>query len=99
MEYRDRHVVVTGGTGALGSAVVSSLVRAGAICHVPYIMSAEAERFALREDPKVRLVEVADLSDETAVNTFYELSPSCGRPFISPAGLQWGRWWRSASQT
>jgi NAD(P)-dependent dehydrogenase (short-subunit alcohol dehydrogenase family) len=75
MEYRDRHVVVTGGTGALGSAVVSSLVRAGAICHVPYIMSAEAERFALREDPKVRLVAVADLSDETAVNTFYRTVP------------------------
>jgi NAD(P)-dependent dehydrogenase (short-subunit alcohol dehydrogenase family) len=75
MEYRDRHVVVTGGTGALGSAVVSSLVRAGAICHVPYIMSAEAERFPLREDPKVRLVAVSDLSDETAVNTFYRTVP------------------------
>jgi len=75
MEYRDRHVVVTGGTGALGSAVVSSLVRAGAICHVPYIMSAEAERVPLREDPKVRLVAVSDLSDETAVNTFYRTVP------------------------
>jgi NAD(P)-dependent dehydrogenase (short-subunit alcohol dehydrogenase family) len=75
VEYRDRHVVVTGGTGALGSAVVGSLVRAGAICHVPYIMSAEAERFALRDDPKVRLVAVADLSDETATDRLYETVP------------------------
>ena len=34
MDYRDRHVVVTGGTGALGTAVVTALVAAGAVCHV-----------------------------------------------------------------
>jgi NAD(P)-dependent dehydrogenase (short-subunit alcohol dehydrogenase family) len=37
MSYRDRQVVVTGGTGALGTAVVSALLAAGAVCHVPYI--------------------------------------------------------------
>ena len=75
MDYRDRHVVVTGGTGALGSAVVSSLLQAGAICHVPYIHDAEAERFALRNERKVKLVPVADLSDEAPVATFYETVP------------------------
>ena len=50
MDYRDRHVVVTGGTGALGHAVVSALIEAGAFCHVPSIDAAEAERFALRTD-------------------------------------------------
>lgn len=30
-----RNVVVTGGTGALGQAVVQRLLQAGAICHVP----------------------------------------------------------------
>ena len=55
MDYRDRHVVVTGGTGALGAAVVGALIEAGAICHVPYINSAEADRFArgrYRADPR-----------------------------------------------
>ena len=47
MDFSDRHVVVTGGTGALGTAVVGALVEAGAICHVPYVEAAEAERFAL----------------------------------------------------
>jgi NADP-dependent 3-hydroxy acid dehydrogenase YdfG len=37
MDYRDRHVVVTGGTGALGTATVAALIKAGAACHVPYI--------------------------------------------------------------
>ena len=30
MDYQDRHVVVTGGTGALGTAVVGALLEAGA---------------------------------------------------------------------
>jgi NAD(P)-dependent dehydrogenase (short-subunit alcohol dehydrogenase family) len=75
MDYRDRHVIVTGGTGALGSAVVSSLVRVGAICHVPYIHRAEAERFTLRNDAKVKLIADVDLSDEAAVTKLYEAVP------------------------
>jgi NAD(P)-dependent dehydrogenase (short-subunit alcohol dehydrogenase family) len=71
MDYRDRHVVVTGGTGALGSAVVSALIEAGAVCHVPYIHAAEAERFALRTHPRVKLIDKAELSDETAVARLY----------------------------
>ena len=35
MDFRDRHVMVTGGTGALGRAVVGALLAAGARCHVP----------------------------------------------------------------
>jgi NAD(P)-dependent dehydrogenase (short-subunit alcohol dehydrogenase family) len=75
MDYRERHVIITGGTGALGSAVVNLLVRAGAVCHVPFIHRAEAERFALRNEANVNLAEVADLSDETAVGTFYKTVP------------------------
>jgi NAD(P)-dependent dehydrogenase (short-subunit alcohol dehydrogenase family) len=71
MDYRDRHVVVTGGTGALGSAVVSALVEAGAFCHVPYIHAAEAERFALRTHARVKLTGDVELSDETAVARLY----------------------------
>ena len=43
MDFRDRHVVVTGGTGALGRAVVGALLAAGAHCHVPYRQEREKE--------------------------------------------------------
>ena len=36
MDFRDRNVVITGGTGALGRAVVGALLAAGARCHVPF---------------------------------------------------------------
>jgi NAD(P)-dependent dehydrogenase (short-subunit alcohol dehydrogenase family) len=71
MDYRDRHVIVTGGTGALGSAVVSALIEAGAVCHVPYIDAAEAERFALRAHARVKLIGDIELSDERAVAKLY----------------------------
>jgi NAD(P)-dependent dehydrogenase (short-subunit alcohol dehydrogenase family) len=67
MDYRDRNVIVTGGTGVLGAAVVGALVEAGATCHVPYVVAAEAERFALRQHERVKLVAMSDLADEADV--------------------------------
>lgn len=75
MDYAQRHVVVTGGTGALGAAVVGALLERGAHCHVSYIHAAEAERFALREQARVDLVSVPDLADEGAVAAFYGRVP------------------------
>src|SRR5712692_8598773 len=75
MDYRDRHVVVTGGAGALGTAVVRALVERGAHCHVPYLHEAEAQRFALREHPQVSLAAAGDLADEAAVARLYDGVP------------------------
>src|SRR5215467_9037980 len=71
MDYRDRHVVVTGGTGALGTATVGALIGTGAVCHVPYIHRAEAERFAFRDHPQVKLVADVELTEEAAVARLY----------------------------
>jgi NAD(P)-dependent dehydrogenase (short-subunit alcohol dehydrogenase family) len=75
MDYRDRHVVVTGGTGALGTAVVRTLVEAGARCHVPCVHEGEAQRFPLRQHEQVTLVAVNDLADEAAVARVYDGIP------------------------
>ena len=64
VDYRDRHVVVTGGTGALGTAVVGALVGAGAICHVPWRDAGGAARFDYRQHKQVKLIGAIDLSDE-----------------------------------
>jgi NAD(P)-dependent dehydrogenase (short-subunit alcohol dehydrogenase family) len=72
MDFRDRHVVITGGTGALGTAVVTALVEAGALCHVPYVHEAEAKRFPLREHKQVTLSVSGSLADEAAVGRAFE---------------------------
>jgi NAD(P)-dependent dehydrogenase (short-subunit alcohol dehydrogenase family) len=71
MNYQDRHVVITGGTGALGVGVVGALLAAGAVCHVPYRSEEEAQRFPHRANKQVSLVRLDDLADEVAVNSLY----------------------------
>ena len=72
MDFRDRHVVITGGTGALGVAVVGALLEAGAVCHVPYRSEDEAARFPHRGNGQVSLAALGDLADEAAVNKYYD---------------------------
>ena len=71
MDYSGKHIVITGGTGALGTAVVSALVAAGATCTVPYVHEGEAQRFPMRGDPNVTLIAVSDLADEAQVAKLY----------------------------
>ena len=71
MDFRDRHVVITGGAGALGTALVEALVGAGAICHVPCFDEAEAQRFRLRAHRQVKLTVTGDLADEKNVAGLY----------------------------
>jgi len=72
MDFRERHVVVTGGAGVLGTAVVAALVEAGALCHVPCFDEAEARRFRLREHKQVTVTVTGDLAAEAAVCLAYQ---------------------------
>ena len=60
MDFAGREVVVTGGTGALGRAVVATLLKAGAHCHVSYLHEAEAQSFPHKQN--VTLHAVGDLA-------------------------------------
>ncbi len=72
MDFRDRHVVITGGAGALGTAVVEALIASSAVCHVPCFDEAEAQRFRLRDHKQVRLTVAGNLADETAIARLYD---------------------------
>jgi NAD(P)-dependent dehydrogenase (short-subunit alcohol dehydrogenase family) len=76
MDFRDRHIVVTGGAGALGTAVVAALIEAGAACHVPCYDETEAKRFVLREHRQVTVTVTGDLADDAAVGRLYRAIPS-----------------------
>jgi NAD(P)-dependent dehydrogenase (short-subunit alcohol dehydrogenase family) len=71
MNFTDRHVIITGGTGALGIAVVGALLEAGATCHIPYRSADEAKRFPHHEHKNVSLTALGNLADEAAVIGYY----------------------------
>ena len=90
MDFSNRTVVITGGTGALGSAVVSALLQAGASCRVPYVHQGEMERFSHRDHQRVTLIAVKDLSDEADVAKLYEgVNPLWASIHIA-GGYLWG---------
>lgn len=70
-----RHIVVTGGTGALGGAVVDKLLGEGAICHVPNAHAAAPAHFPFPADERVRLAHNVDLADSAKVEAFYASVP------------------------
>lgn len=71
MDFSGRHVVVTGGTGALGTAVVGALIEAGAHCHVPLHRDKPSADFPYANDERVSLCPGIDLADEARVADFY----------------------------
>jgi NAD(P)-dependent dehydrogenase (short-subunit alcohol dehydrogenase family) len=70
MNFQNRTVIVTGGTGALGRAVVGTLLANGAHCRIPYIIDAEAASFPHKDN--VTLVQGADLTEEAGVARLYD---------------------------
>ncbi|MBF5094165.1 SDR family NAD(P)-dependent oxidoreductase [Azospirillum sp. INR13] len=71
LNLQGANVVVTGGTGALGRAVVARLVESGAVCHIPNLVAEELTGLTGSESGPIRIVEGVDLTDEDAVTRFY----------------------------
>src|ERR1700739_4321511 len=70
MNFTNRTVIVTGGTGALGRAVVGTLLSSGARCRVPYVVDAEAETFPYKGG--VALIPRCELTTEDDVERLYD---------------------------
>jgi NAD(P)-dependent dehydrogenase (short-subunit alcohol dehydrogenase family) len=71
LDFRGRHVVVTGGTGALGSAVVGALLEGGGICTVSSLDASELKHFPYTKHERVRVVEGVNLAEESGVAKLY----------------------------
>jgi len=75
IDFTDRHIVVTGGTGALGTAVVAELIAGGANCHIPYYVEQEAQAFRFRTHKRVNLIAGGNLASQTVVARIYDAIP------------------------
>jgi NAD(P)-dependent dehydrogenase (short-subunit alcohol dehydrogenase family) len=75
VDFAGSNVVVSGGTGALGRAVIGALRAANAVCHVPNLVAAELDDFPYGTDPGVKIARDVDVADEAAVRRFYGALP------------------------
>jgi NAD(P)-dependent dehydrogenase (short-subunit alcohol dehydrogenase family) len=89
-DFSNRNVVVTGGTGALGTAVAGALLDAGARCRIPYRDERDLKTFAHRDHKNVSLIAVKDLADEADVTKLYDgMTPLWASIHIA-GGYLWG---------
>ncbi|MEL7473583.1 MAG: SDR family NAD(P)-dependent oxidoreductase [Planctomycetota bacterium] len=72
IDFGGRTVVVTGGTGALGRAVVRALLESGGRCVIPVYREVEVEGVSWRDEDRVRLIPGIDLCDDKAVAALFE---------------------------
>src|SRR4051812_24400914 len=90
LDYSNRHVVVTGGTGSLGAAVVELLIGAGATVHIPAHRAPDASKFALARHERVKIAAPVDLGNEEAVKSFYQSLPALWASVQSAGGFTAG---------
>ncbi len=69
--WSDRAVIVTGGAGALGSAVVDRLIKLGARVWVPCVDDSEAHEMRSRHESRVEAMGGVDLTNEGATGRFF----------------------------
>ena len=74
-ELLDEHIVVTGGSGALGVAVLEALIARGARCHVPCVEREVPAGFALASHEQVRATAGVDLGSEASTRSYFESVP------------------------
>ncbi|WP_441001258.1 SDR family NAD(P)-dependent oxidoreductase [Fodinibius sp. SL11] len=72
MDFTDRHLIVTGGAGSLGSAVVQLLLNSGATCSVPCFNQSECDSFELADHENVFTKVGIDLTDEDQAQSFFK---------------------------
>ena len=70
-DFKNRHILVTGGAGVLGTAVVQLLVDSGATCSVPCFNEEEQDSFELTGHSNVFTKAGIDLTDEEQTQSFY----------------------------
>jgi NAD(P)-dependent dehydrogenase (short-subunit alcohol dehydrogenase family) len=83
MDFTNKHVVITGGTGTLGAAVTTLLIDAGAHCSIPCYDKSELENFEYEGHKSIYIKIGVDLTDEKATRDFYSKA-------IEQNGTLWG---------
>lgn len=88
--FDKRHIVVTGGTGALGSEVCDLLLHSGAKVSIPVFDESELEAFAHRDHPGVFKALHTDLVDDHETESFYREAVEINGPLWASVNITGG---------
>ncbi len=99
LDFQGRHVVVTGGTGALGQAVVEVLLEHGAACHVPARSAESLGEFRMARHSGVSVEVGVDLGDPAAIRAYYEGLPGLWASIHCAGGFAMGPFGETAAET
>lgn len=83
--FDNRTVVVTGGTGALGAAVVQLIASLGGRCIIPSHRRADPPKIS--GPGSAEIIPGIDLTDETSVERFYAALPTCWASIHTAGGF------------
>lgn len=72
LNFEDKHIMVTGGAGALGTATARLFLDAGANISVPCFNQQEYDSFELKEKPDVFAEPDINLADEEDTRSFFK---------------------------
>lgn len=72
MNFNNKHIIVTGGAGALGTASIKLFVNAGASVSVPCFDQQEYDSFELKEEQDVFAQPDINLAEEENTRSFFE---------------------------
>ena len=87
IDLTGRHVIITGGAGALGTAVVARFLTAGATCHIPTIDDGPGAHGV----PGAHYIPRVNLGDEQAVVALYAGLPELWASIHLAGGFSWAR--------
>ena len=97
-----RVALITGGTGALGSALVARMLNAGVRVHVPWISRREVERLRAELDEGIQenlTVHQTDLTDPQAVDELFAAIRQQERRLDILANVAGSFFWASVADT
>ncbi len=72
LNFNDKHIIITGGAGALGTATARLFLDAGANLSVPCFNQQEYDSFELKKEPKVFAQPDVNLAGEEDARSFFE---------------------------
>lgn len=89
-DFNDKHIIVTGGTGSLGSAAAKLFLEMGAKVSIPCFIKSGLDGLTFQDHEKVFIQTGINLTNEAAANSFYKAAIAKQGPLWASVNIAGG---------